>query len=413
MTRLRIQGLVRVADRTRRALTAPLTADHLARIRKTVLDAIRTVDALVSKHGSRVEHLPGPTRNAYHYLAGINWEAVQQQPTGTPSEPAKASIRYTGLSSFFEKLLHQLGGPESDANAPLAYQAIQRTAQRLANGLERDRVDRSHLTAESRGILAWLTYFAQQAHFERLLDAIRHAREALTAEIQRSEAFELPIVVHFRPMKGLYRVRRFQDATLVQLPTPMICFGRDDITCLAMAVCGDKESRRPVLERTASPEYQALLAELDGAVGGERAGGAFHDLDAAFRRVSQVYFGGAVAKPRLTWSRRITSCKFGHYDPLRDELMVSATLDSREVPEYVVDFIVYHELLHKKHGTSWHNGRQAVHTEAFREDERRFAEFNAADGAIKALAKRLATGSPKSGFGAVTVPVTRTGLEDM
>ncbi|MFH1108290.1 MAG: hypothetical protein V1790_03700 [Planctomycetota bacterium] len=96
-----------------------------------------------------------------------------------------------------------------------------------------------------------------------------------------------------------------------------------------------------------------------------------------------------MAKPRLVWSRRITSCKFGHYDPLRDELMVSATLDYREVPSYVVDFVVHHELLHEKHGATWQNGRQAVHTPAFRADERRFAECEAAEEALKQLAKRF------------------------
>jgi hypothetical protein len=69
--------------------------------------------------------------------------------------------------------------------------------------------------------------------------------------------------------------------------------------------------------------------------------------------------------------------------------MVSATLDSREVPSYVVDFVVYHELLHKKHGATWQNGRQAVHTSSFREDERRFAEYAGAEKTIMDLAKRF------------------------
>jgi hypothetical protein len=133
-----------------------------------------------------------------------------------------------------------------------------------------------------------------------------------------------------------------------------------------MARRTENGARQPVLERTAADAYRAIQAELDGREDDGRTVGAFHDLEAAFQRVTTAYFAGAMAKPRLVWSRRITGCKFGHYDPLRDELMVSATLDSREVPSYVVDFVVYHELLHKKHGAKWQNGRQAVHTSAFR-----------------------------------------------
>jgi hypothetical protein len=51
--------------------------------------------------------------------------------------------------------------------------------------------------------------------------------------------------------------------------------------------------------------------------------------------------------------------------------------------------VVYHELLHKKHGATWQNGRQAVHTSSFREDERHFAEHEAAQEALKQLAKRF------------------------
>ena len=50
----------------------------------------------------------------------------------------------------------------------------------------------------------------------------------------------------------------------------------------------------------------------------------------------------------------------------RENTTASATLDARDVPSYVVDFVVYHELLHKKHGAKWQNGRQAVHTSSFR-----------------------------------------------
>jgi hypothetical protein len=64
---------------------------------------------------------------------------------------------------------------------------------------------------------------------------------------------------------------------------------------------------------------------------------------------------------------------------------------AERLPSYVVDFVGYHELLHKKHGVTWQNGRQAVHTSAFRKDERRFAEHPVAEAALKRLAKWLAS----------------------
>lgn len=390
MNRLYIQGLVRLADRTRLALATPMASDDLEGLREHAVAAVRTVDALAAKHGIRVEQLPAPSRNAYRYLAGINWASVQPDAECMVKQPKSGEIRFAGLSSFFDELLHQLGGPEPKADTQTNFEAIGRTAGRLTEDLTKDAMDKSHLTPESRSILSWLVFFGQRENFDRLVSAIHDARSALAAAFEQHRSFHLPVAAHFRPMKGLYRVRRSRDATVARFPTPMISFDAEGFAFLAAVICGVTGARQPILERMASGAYQAMLAELEGQPSGVRSVGAFHDLSAAFLRVNEAYFGGGVAKPRLIWSRRITSCKFGHYDPLRDELMVSATLDSREVPEYVIDVVVYHELLHKKHGATWQNGRQAVHTPAFRADERRFAQYAAAENAIKQLAKRFA-----------------------
>jgi len=52
------------------------------------------------------------------------------------------------------------------------------------------------------------------------------------------------------------------------------------------------------------------------------------------------------------------------------------------------------ELLHKKHGAQGHNSRRAVHTPAFRADERRFYGYAEADGWIGRLAKRYSFLAP-------------------
>lgn len=96
-----------------------------------------------------------------------------------------------------------------------------------------------------------------------------------------------------------------------------------------------------------------------------------------------------------------TGRKFGHYDAIRDAIMISSTLDRGDVPEFVVDFVVYHELLHKKLGGVWRNGRREAHTDEFRAEERRFAHFDEAEKVIR----RLALGDAVGG-----APITRTGV---
>jgi len=63
-------------------------------------------------------------------------------------------------------------------------------------------------------------------------------------------------------------------------------------------------------------------------------------------------------------------------------VMISQTLDNQRVPEFVVDYVMYHELLHKNLGIRKVNSRRLSHTKIFRDEEQKFMKF---DKAIKYL----------------------------
>jgi hypothetical protein len=66
--------------------------------------------------------------------------------------------------------------------------------------------------------------------------------------------------------------------------------------------------------------------------------------------------------------------------------MISRALDRPDVPEFVVDHVMHHELLHKKHGLRWQDGRGVAHTREFRSEEVRFAQYEPADQFLRQLA---------------------------
>jgi hypothetical protein len=167
----------------------------------------------------------------------------------------------------------------------------------------------------------------------------------------------------------------------------MISFDAGDFVALAgMAFAGSRD-RQQAVEKTHGEEFQIIQAELEALAGVvEQTAGFVHDLAASFGRVNATYFDDEIPRPRLTWSRTFTGRKFGHYDAVRDTVMVSASLDAANVPAFVADFIVYHELLHKKHGVRWNNGRMAVHTPTFQREERLFKRFSEAEAVLNKLA---------------------------
>ncbi len=76
-----------------------------------------------------------------------------------------------------------------------------------------------------------------------------------------------------------------------------------------------------------------------------------------------------MSQPRLSWSQKASRYKLGYFDCSRDKIVVSSILDSSNVPSYVVEHVLYHELLHKYHSGKWVNGRMYCHTTEFRGSE--------------------------------------------
>lgn len=108
------------------------------------------------------------------------------------------------------------------------------------------------------------------------------------------------------------------------------------------------------------------------------ARGQFYDLEKLFARLNRRYFDGSVEKPVLTWSQRRTRNILGHHDPVHETITISKTLDAADVPEWFVEFILFHEMLHIKHPTRLVKGRRQYHSRAFRADEQRFHRYQQA-----------------------------------
>ena len=118
------------------------------------------------------------------------------------------------------------------------------------------------------------------------------------------------------------------------------------------------------------------------------AHGEVYDLDKMFAKLNRKFFDGEIAKPTITWSQRRTRSILGHRDHVYDSITISKTLDSEEVPEWFVEYILYHEMLHIKHPARLIDGRRYYHTNSFRMDERRFPHYEQAQKWLEQLARR-------------------------
>jgi len=105
------------------------------------------------------------------------------------------------------------------------------------------------------------------------------------------------------------------------------------------------------------------------------AHGSVYDLEKIFARLNRRYFDGEMEKPMLTWSQRRARSILGHHDAAHDTITISKALDSPEVPEWFVEYILFHEMLHIKHPARIINGRRYYHTTSFRAEEQSFRRY--------------------------------------
>ena len=111
--------------------------------------------------------------------------------------------------------------------------------------------------------------------------------------------------------------------------------------------------------------------------------GKFYDLLPLFDDIDQEYFESELKRPELSWTTRKTQSLLGRYDFDQDVIFISRSLDSVEVPEFVLRYVLFHEMLHVKHGTRICNLREVVHTPEFKREERLFEYYDAANEWIK------------------------------
>ena len=111
--------------------------------------------------------------------------------------------------------------------------------------------------------------------------------------------------------------------------------------------------------------------------------GAHHDLAPLFERLNHHYFEGALPRPRLGWSSRAWRSQLGCFDPALNQIVINRQLDRPGVPEYVVAYVLYHEMLHQKHPIRFARCRRESHSPEFRREEKHFADYQRAMGFLR------------------------------
>ena len=128
-----------------------------------------------------------------------------------------------------------------------------------------------------------------------------------------------------------------------------------------------------------------LVRQIRGRKRLRPARGHFYDLDSVFEELNLRFFHGLMARPRMSWSQTKTRRILGHYDPAHNAIIISRIFDHPAVPQFVLQYIVYHEMLHLKHPVKLRGSRRCVHSAEFQAEEKLFPRVAEANAFLKRL----------------------------
>lgn len=105
------------------------------------------------------------------------------------------------------------------------------------------------------------------------------------------------------------------------------------------------------------------------------ARGRHYDLAEIFARLNRRFFNGELSPCRIGWSTRPSRSVLGRYDPAHHIIMISRSLDSESIPLDIVEYLVFHEMLHIRIPLERRGSRRVVHSRAFHEAEKAFPNY--------------------------------------
>jgi hypothetical protein len=226
-----------------------------------------------------------------------------------------------------------------------------------------------------------------------------HSGKAIFEKVFRALRPRTPLPefdVRFRPYADVNNVIRVRDGKVVVGLSDLLQTAPEIVIEAIAAILLSKLYRKPIPEHYEScyrrylnrhsvrSQAQTMRRER-GRKWISTAKGQHFDLEEIFTALNRDYFDNGLKRPRLSWSRSASRTLLGHFDTTHDAIIISRIFDRPQMPRVLVEYIMYHEMLHLKHPVQHKRERRCFHSPQFRSDEKKFARYSEA----KLLIERL------------------------
>lgn len=417
---LYIRGVVTAQKHAREILEKGIPSNQVEAFRLQILAVVQSVESICSQHSVRVEALPVRTYRAYLYLKGLLEQDIPQpnknriiKPNLTQGKTSK-SLRLRGLIAFcqsvqdqFIQLCDQSGntGRQTDNQWDNLttieklgiYQEILTFLETLNRLIKSNNGLIANLPPPSLRAYQWLLFLSKAENFQVHLQALSRvysiSASSLIENSRAKQSAQLPVRFEFFHIPGLYRSQQQGFIIKMVAHEGFIHAPQDVLESLVQSLHHPQNTAHVARIRTYADSHEFIRYARQLATSRlemhSQSSGLYQNLQTIFERVNGRYFDNQLQMPQLSWSTSLTYRKYGHYQPSTDSLMLSVSLDDAKIPEYVLDFVMYHELLHKHLGFYSRNGRRISHHTEFRKHEIMFPQYEQAQIYLEKLGKKV------------------------
>jgi hypothetical protein len=227
---------------------------------------------------------------------------------------------------------------------------------------------------------------ADQLHFS--FDPSQHAQDAFARVFRRLHGRKPVPTFHveyrnWAELRSTIRIRQ----TGIEVAISDILLGVSPIVLEALAEMllsrlarrrASQEARACYLACVLSPLIRQRIEEARRSRGFKvmlPPRGKHFDLEAIFDDLNQRLFDGSLPRTTTGWSAHRSRSILGHYDPDHQTITISRILDSPQTPRFLVEYLVFHEMLHIRFPVERNNHRRVIHSRDFREAEKKFPDY--------------------------------------
>jgi hypothetical protein len=103
--------------------------------------------------------------------------------------------------------------------------------------------------------------------------------------------------------------------------------------------------------------------------------GKYVDLEPLFKKINEQYFDMSLKINGIGWTKRILKSFYANYALAYGTININRAFDHSEVPQFVLEYLIYHEALHSIYPPRMIHGRLVKHTSELKKAEKSFPGY--------------------------------------